>query len=78
VSYWRAIAKPIIARVIREVGTDDRAALKAALLEAYPFGPMEHHPYKIWRDEIKRQLGEKSPLHSAPRHKPAANQISLF
>ena len=55
-SYWRNIAAPIIARVIAEVGRDDERALKRALHDAYPFGERSMHPYKIWRDEIRRQL----------------------
>lgn len=43
---WRQIAAPIIADVIRNVGTNDRTALKAALRAAYPFGPRKYHPYK--------------------------------
>lgn len=53
---WRAAAAPIIARVIREVGNDDPAALRRALREAYPWGQRSLWPYKVWRDEIRRQL----------------------
>lgn len=56
---WRDSAKPIIAKVIAEVGTDDPKRLKAALRDAYPWGPREHHPYKMWCDEIRVQLGLK-------------------
>jgi hypothetical protein len=61
---WRDKAAPIIARVIKEKGTDDLPKLRAALREAYPFGERAYHPYKIWRDEIKRQLGEPAPTMS--------------
>lgn len=37
----------------------DREALKKSLLLAYPFGLKENHPYKVWLDEINRQLGQK-------------------
>jgi len=34
--------------------------VKAALRAAYPFGPREHHPYRIWLDEIRRQMGHRT------------------
>ena len=60
-STWRNAAAPIIARVIRKVGTDDMRALRRALREAYPWEPMHGHPYKVWRDEIRRQLAGGPP-----------------
>ncbi len=54
---WRDLAQPIIAETIERVGRDDPKKLRAALREAYPFGPRDYHPYKIWLDEIHRQLG---------------------
>ena len=60
-SKWRQAAAPVIARVIAEVGTGDMRALRNALREAYPFGPYEYHPLKIWCDEINAQLGKKKP-----------------
>ena len=54
---WRDHARPIIAEVIRKIGTEDMQALRKALREAYPFGFKENHPYKIWLSEIRVQLG---------------------
>lgn len=72
----RDFVRPIIARVIRDVGTTDRKALRAALLDAYPFGERAHHPYRIWISEIRYQLGEKPRARTkAP---PAPNQQELF
>lgn len=56
---WRDKARQVIAAVIAEVGTDDPGKLKRALFDAYPFGERQYHPYKIWLDEIKVQLGTK-------------------
>ena len=53
---WRDKARPIIAAVIAQVGTDDLPRLRKALREAYPWGPREYHPYRIWCDEIRKQL----------------------
>jgi hypothetical protein len=70
---WRDLARPIIAKVIAEVGTSDRKRLKAALREAYPWGPREYHPYKIWCNEIRVQLGEvEKPERKKRAKKPAA------
>ena len=79
---WRDSARPVIARVIAEVGTEDMKALKAALRAAYPFGPYDMHPRKIWLDEIRVQLGLK-PVHEPKMTliqpvKPLAGQGSLF
>ena len=69
---WRDLARPIIAKVIAEVGTSDRKRLKAALREAYPWGPRELHPYKIWCNEIRVQLGEVEKPERKKRAKPTA------
>ena len=55
---WRDYAKPIIAAVIVETGTDDMPALRKALRDAYPFGERKYHPYRIWCHEIRVQLHE--------------------
>ena len=54
-SYWRAYCAPIIARVLLETQGKDEKEIRKALKEAYPFGPREMHPYRIWLDEIDRQ-----------------------
>lgn len=77
-SYWRKIAAPIIARVIEQTGREDERALRKALREAYPFGERSMHPYKIWRDEIRRQL-EGRQHNCPPRPDPVApGQTTLF
>jgi hypothetical protein len=55
---WRDHARPIIASVIKEFGHDPKL-LKAKLREAYPFYERKYHPYKVWCDEVRRQLGTK-------------------
>lgn len=56
-SLWRARAAPIIAKVLTDFPNEPERS--KALREAYPFGPRQYHPYKIWLDEIKRQTGRK-------------------
>lgn len=57
---WRNIAKPIIADVIRREGRADLHKLRKALRDAYPFGERRYHPYKVWCDEVKKQVGTSS------------------
>ena len=54
---WRDIAAPIIKEVIEREGRDDMKKLRKALRESYPFGERRHHPYKVWCDEVRRQVG---------------------
>lgn len=53
---WRDHCSPIIAEVIDEVGTEDMKKLRKALREAYPYGERKYWPYKVWCDEVNRQL----------------------
>lgn len=53
---WRGLAEPIISEVIARVGRDDEKALRDALRDAYPFGERAHWPYKVWGDEVRRQI----------------------
>ncbi len=57
---WRERARPIIAKVIAEVGTSDMPALKRALREAFPWGDVSW-PRKVWRSEVRCQLGLERP-----------------
>jgi hypothetical protein len=59
ISHWRRSAAPIIARVLAETKGKPDAEVRAALRAAYPFGAKEHHPYRIWLDEIRIQTGRR-------------------
>ena len=74
---WRDRARPIIAAVIDRVGKGDLKKLKAALREAYPFGLRQYMPYKVWLDEIRRQIKGRRPFEREPV-KPADGQKVLF
>lgn len=78
---WRDQARPIIAAVIADVGTADRKRLRLALRDAYPWGPREYHPYRIWCHEIRVQLGEVEPPGRRVRVRavePSSGQRQLF
>ena len=66
---WRDQARPIIAAVIESHGTGDIVGLRRALRAAYPWGPREYHPYKIWCDEVRVQLGLKPKKERAVKVK---------
>lgn len=73
-SQWRPYAARVISKVIKDNEDKDEKTIRKAISEAYPFGQRAMHPYKIWLDEIKIQLGKK-------RRKPVFNdptQINLF
>lgn len=82
-SIWRDRAAPIIAATI--AAHPDGVGLPAALREAYPFGERKYHPYKIWLDEIARQLGRKPKLGTVIKRpgiptlaEPDPNQLNIF
>lgn len=56
---WRDMFRPIIAEVvemIRTCGMSDADA-RREFRAAWRWGPRKHWPYKVWRDEIARQMG---------------------
>jgi hypothetical protein len=72
---WRDYLAPIIADVILTVGRTNPQALRKALRSAYPCGERRYWPYKVWCDEIRRQVGRRSPQLSR-REREA--QLDLF
>lgn len=56
---WRDDAKPLIARVLAANAGKPATEVRRALRAAYPYGPRENWPYKVWCDEIARQTGRK-------------------
>jgi hypothetical protein len=50
-------ARGIITQVLADNPGKEEKELRQLLSAAYPFGMRKYHPYKIWLDEIKRQLG---------------------
>jgi hypothetical protein len=56
---WRSYATPLIRQVLKDNAGKTDKEIRKALREAYPWGERAMHPYKIWCDEIKVQLGKK-------------------
>ena len=75
VSRWRILARDVIRDVIKNNPNTEYKELKKKISEAYPFGLREMHPYKIWLDEVKYQLGEKKRKTSQADN---PQQITMF
>jgi hypothetical protein len=53
---WRESIRKQIESVVERLGDADEKTLRCALSDAYPFGERKHLPYKVWCEEVKRQL----------------------
>lgn len=59
---WRNIVRPIIAAVLQKLGKRrDRKRAEGALFVAYPFKVRRGRRYRVWRDEVRIQLGLRPP-----------------
>lgn len=54
---WRSQAATVISGVIGQNPGMEPKKLRKLISAAYPFGERKYHPYKIWCDEVNRQLG---------------------
>jgi hypothetical protein len=69
--------RPIIARVLKENEGKPENEIRKALRDAFPWPPRKYHPYKIWLDEIRVQMGKRK--FKAKKQKPVApNQTNMF
>ena len=53
---WREICTPIIQETLILNEGKPETEIRAALRAAYPFGARQYHPYKVWCDEVRKQL----------------------
>jgi len=60
---WRKRAAAVVAEAIKtgEAKGLEGPALRQHVSRAYPFGPRENYPYKVWLSEVNRQLGLSTP-----------------
>lgn len=80
-SRWRKVARITIAQVIDQVGRENDYELRKALHFAYPFGERKYHPYRVWLDEVKRQLGDTQRRRrrcDPPAVAPGQTTLDLF
>lgn len=59
-SLWRRNSRKVIRKVLQMSESKTISDLKKEISKAYPFGERKYTPYKIWREEVKFQLGEKT------------------
>ncbi len=64
---WRGFCKPIIETAIKENPTTTDKEIKKILKPLYPFGEREYYPYKVWLDEIKKQLKARARMKESPK-----------
>lgn len=64
---WRNQAASVISDVIRQNPNMEQKKLRKLISAAYPFGERKYHPYKIWRDEVNRQLGPQPQAEMSVR-----------
>lgn len=56
---WRDQIRPLVAEIIAQVGINDEKKLRRALLDERPvWVRTTSHMSKIWRDEVRRQVGK--------------------
>jgi hypothetical protein len=61
-SRWRVAARRAIERGMEGVTpADSEKALRDAISAAYPFGERRMMPYKIWLDEVKKEMLRRFP-----------------
>ena len=57
---WREQARMAIEETLSDIPFDaDEKELRRVLRAAYPFGPRENHPYKIWCDEVRKTIVQR-------------------
>lgn len=66
-SHWRAEARQAIETALAAIPKDASFSDKKAGIDAaYPFGPRQYHPYKIWLSERKAWLARLSDAPAGP------------
>lgn len=74
---WRDSCRPLIAGVIKANKDKSSKEIKKALRDAYPWGERRYHPYKIWCDEVRVQLGLKKKKVRGEINNPLQNALQL-
>lgn len=83
-SYWREHAAPIIRKIIQETPDKTDKEVRKLISAAYPFSKRAYHPYKIWCDEVARQMCQRAaiiagrPIKQKGGGDPYADQPTLF
>ncbi len=67
VSSWRLGSIEAITKTLASLPPDaDDKAKRKAISDAYPFGPRQYHPYKIWLSEVKKYFAPPKNRRATP------------
>ena len=73
---WTDRCRPLIAAVLDALPAGaTREECRKALSEAYPFGPREHHPYRVWLRECRESLDRR--FADRPSGEPPVVRVEL-
>lgn len=71
---WRQRFQPLIAATIAANAGKTIKEVRKALSEAFPCGEHKYHPWKIWSDECRVQLGLKKPKPHPAHRQPVSSE----
>lgn len=78
-SHWRDTAHRVVDSTMEGLPKGATAEdARRALRRAYPFGPRQYHPYKVWLEEVNKGLrkrfgsNEPAPIFDGPRAEEAS------
>jgi hypothetical protein len=72
----RDAVRPVIAKILEENKGKPENEIRKALRDGFPWPPRKYHPYKIWLDEIRVQMGKRK--FGLKKQKPDPNQANMF
>lgn len=79
---WREAARRTIQRVaneaMRENPAPTDAELRKRISDAYPFGPRQYHPYKIWLSEVKKYFSTPATRADRPKAIERLDDLPMF
>lgn len=79
---WREAARRTIHRVAAEAKRDNPAItepeLRKMISDAYPFGPRQYHPYKMWLSEVKAFFASPETRKDRPPVIEKLNDLPMF
>lgn len=68
--------RPIIAQIIQANKGKSEKEIRKALRDGFPWPPRKYHPYKIWLDEIRVQMGKRRFMEKKKPVDP--KQVKMF
>lgn len=73
--WWAQRADEVLEKMFARLPKDaSDAAIRRAVQDAYPFGPREHWPYKVWLARVKVWRAARAVGHSRPADIPRSSR----